>query len=387
MARGYKVRTIKLRPNKQQTALLYRFAGAARFLYNFFIDVDRSAYYNFKAGYRPKRIIESEFHKAFKELIEKPDYQWLHELPINMVYAISHRVIHARSKAIKCEKINFPQYKKRSSRDQFMLGEFPGTRLRPNKFLTIKRRVHIKMTEAFPSNLRARTFTIMRKGDDWYVAIMYRDPEHNKPQCKDPESVVGIDVGVRHAATLSDGTTYTMPDIKNLLKRYDIQLTRWQHTQIGSNRFYRWKKAASRTLMHIGDINRDATHKITTDIAKNHGIAVLERISVKAMMQTAPTRMSRRLIRHACMKTIQKQLARKMQKCYAVSNRFQSSKRCCMCWHVGDIDWTKKTYKCPECGSRMDRDLNAAKNLFQEYFSGRVTAVASRASGEGIPLV
>ncbi len=121
----------------------------------------------------------------------------------------------------------------------------------------------------------------------------------------------------------------------------------------------------AKAYWHIGNIRKDAVHKATTQIAKNHGEIVLEDLDVRGMVQT---RHLARAISDVGMGEFRRQLEYKFRwygSRLVVAPRFYpSTKRCSSCGHVRDeMPLSERTYEYESCGLVLDRDLNAALNL------------------------
>lgn len=374
----YRTRTIKLMPTPQQKAMLCRFAGIARYLYNFYIDEEKRRYQLYKTGSNPKPAKMTELHNAYKKLVSTPGNEWIKEVPAAFGSTTLIQFQTARNNAIRGKTPGFPAYKKRGRDECFAMPEFLRTRLRPNQTITLKKHVHIKMAEPFDLPYRVFLYSIIKHGDDWYVAITYKMPGDYQLPCKDPSSAVGIDIGIHTAITLSSGKTYKIPSTEKLEKQLVFHRQRLRHTKVGSNRHQKCLTKIHRLGERIRNTIYDSLHKATTEIAKNHGIAVMETLDVQDMIDRAPVREQKRMFYKARLKVIQQMLYYKMREVYRVDKYFPSTQRCSKCWHMSPMPWKQRVYKCPECGARIDRDLNAANNLLQEYFAGRVAPLESR---------
>ena len=108
----------------------------------------------------------------------------------------------------------------------------------------------------------------------------------------------------------------------------------------------------------------DATHKLTTHLAKNHGTVVVEDLNVGGMMKNHCLAAS---IAAANFGEVRRQLEYKTKRygsqLVVVDRWFPSSQLCSNCGHRQKMPLNKRRYDCPECGLSLDRDENAAKNL------------------------
>jgi putative transposase len=112
-------------------------------------------------------------------------------------------------------------------------------------------------------------------------------------------------------------------------------------------------------------VRRDAIHKLTTTLATGHGILVVEHLNVAGMLQN---RRLARAIADSGLAELRRQLAYKTTwygSRLLVADRFYpSSKTCSACgWVKAKLTLAERSFACEACGLRLDRDLNAARNL------------------------
>ena len=118
---------------------------------------------------------------------------------------------------------------------------------------------------------------------DWYLSCSYEFLPTTTPKKTD---VIGVDLGVKTLATLSDGKVF---ESVRSYHRFEAKLSREQylnrHKEVGSAN---WKKAQLKIAkLHgrIANIRKDALHKLTTYLAKNHGTVVIEDLNVSGMLR------------------------------------------------------------------------------------------------------
>jgi putative transposase len=141
----------------------------------------------------------------------------------------------------------------------------------------------------------------------------------------------------------------------------------------------RWKRAKARIgKLHakVAGLRRDGLHKLTTTLARQHGVIVVEDLNIAGMLK------NKRLARHiadAGFAEIRRQLDYKTTwnggRLVVADRWFPSSKTCSACQAVKPkLSLAQRVFTCDHCGASLDRDLNAALNL-QQYVarSGRET--------------
>ena len=215
--------------------------------------------------------------------------------------------------------------------------------------------------------------------EKWYASIWV---EVEKPMpVLFAKASVGVDVGVKTLATLSDGRQYENQALLrrelNKLRHLSRQLSRRQQ---GSQRWWRAKWQLTRFHEHIRNRRMDAIHKMTHEIANTYWIVGVEDLHVKGMVKNH--RLARS-IADAAMGEVLRQLA---YKCawfggvlQQVGRYFPSSKTCSACGVVNrDVTLADRTWACPDCGTVHERDANASLNIEQEALRLLGVSSASR---------
>jgi putative transposase len=150
--------------------------------------------------------------------------------------------------------------------------------------------------------------TITRTADAWHVSFTVEVQRH-VPTGNGRATVVGVDVGIRHLAVLSNGAIVTNPRALQhslrKLRRLNRELHRRTQT---SKRRRQTRQRLARIHARAANVRRDALHKLTTDLATNHGTVVVERLNVAGM--TRHRRLARALA-DAGMSELRRQLSYK----------------------------------------------------------------------------
>ena len=222
----------------------------------------------------------------------------------------------------------------------------------------------MKLAENLRFEGKIINYVVSTYAGQWYVSVEVELPDAKRP-CLNPASVVGIDVGLKHVAVASDGTTLDAPES---LERLDVKLRNAQRalarSQRNSKNHQKLLLKKQKVQNRINNIRQDVTHKFTSTITKNHGVVVVEDLDVKEMKEKAPAKAVRRAFNASLMRTIHWQLSYKARKLVKVSQFYPSSKTCSYCGAIkAELKVSERTYKCEHCGAVLDRDLNAAINL------------------------
>jgi putative transposase len=213
---------------------------------------------------------------------------------------------------------------------------------------------------------RVLSATISRTADRWFVSFTV-EVERQIPAANGKTTTIGVDVGIRHLAVLSSGE----PPIPNprALERSARKLRRLNRELARRRPASRRRKLAQRRLAHAharaANLRRDALHKLTTTLANEHATVVVEHLNVAGMVRN---RRIARALADTGLAELRRMLADKTTwygSRLVVANRFYpSSKTCSACgWVKAKLTLAERTFTCEVCSLRIDRDLNAARNL------------------------
>ncbi len=194
-------------------------------------------------------------------------------------------------------------------------------------------------------------------------------PQRGHP---DPDSTVGVDVGVRWLVTVAtaDGMIERVPAplARNLtvLRRLSRSISR---SQRGSNRCRRKERRRARLHARIAAIRRHEIHRLTTRLAKTHGRIVVEGLDAAGMLRQnglPGARARRRGLADSALAEVRRQLRYKTgwygSELVEADRFFPNSKTCHRCGSIQDLGWAEH-WRCDGCGARHQRDENAAINL------------------------
>ncbi len=205
--------------------------------------------------------------------------------------------------------------------------------------------------------------TVSEHAGHWYVSVQV-EQEQAVPQNTGP--VVGIDLGVKNLATLSDGTVIPNP---RHLKRRLKKLKRLQRMVSRRQKGGKNRKKAVRNLakLHrqIKQQRSNTLHQVTTRLARTKSVLVIEDLNVRGMLKNHRLAQA---IGDVGFYEFKRQLLYKASWYGArviLADRWEpSSKRCSGCgWVDAELTLSTRTFACQQCGRVIDRDLNAALNL------------------------
>lgn len=260
-------------------------------------------------------------------------------------------------------RAEYPTFHKKGSKKDAFYVDNAHAYIEDNRIM-LPRIGKVKLAENLRFEGKITGYTVSTYAGQWHVSVEVEMPDAERP-CLNPTSVVGIDVGLKHIATASDGTILNAPES---LKRLEVNLKNKQRalsrSQRNSKNHQKLLIKKQKVQNRINNIRQDVTHKFTSTITKNHGVVVVEDLDLKGMTEQAEHRPMRRSLNHSLMGTIIYQLSYKARVLKKVDRFYPSTKLCSNCGHKRDsVSLNERTYKCEHCGAVLDRDLNAAINL------------------------
>ncbi len=210
------------------------------------------------------------------------------------------------------------------------------------------------------------TMVIVSREPDgrWFVSFAVDQPD---PTPLPPTGeTVGVDVGLKDFAAMSTGEKIANP--KHLAKR-ERNLARYQRRmarcQKGSNNRAKAKQKVARAHSKVRTARKDFLHKTSTELVRKYDRIGIEDLAVKNMVRNRSLAKAISDVGWAEFRSMLEYKAQRMGREVVATNRwYPSSKTCNACGHLlATISLGTRHWTCPGCGTRHDRDINAAKNI------------------------
>jgi putative transposase len=364
---------IRLELNNEQATLAAKHAGVARHAYNWGLDVCKKAYLNGVGGTPQKRPSAIDLHKKLVAEVKKEN-AWYYEVS----KCSPQEALRNLDKAyIKCfrEKKGLPVFKKKGIRDSFYLEgaiEIKGNQIKIPKF------GKVKISESLDIQ-GIKNVTISKTAGQWFVA--FKIPQENNLPKQEKINPIGVDLGIKILATLSDGTSFeNKRPYKKLKRKLKIAQRKVSKKVKGSANRKKAIQKVAKLHYKIANIRKDSLHKLTTHLAKNHSEVVIEDLNVRGMSKNHKLASA---ILDGGFYEFRRQLSYKCEwygsQLTVVDRFYPSSKTCSCCGTIKkELKLIERIYHCESCKISIDRDFNAAINL-------RSKAVSYTASACGVP--
>ncbi|MHC5777226.1 RNA-guided endonuclease InsQ/TnpB family protein [Nostoc sp.] len=350
-------------PNNKQITAFRKASGTARHAYNWanaaIIEILKVRE-NDKSVKIPSAI---DLHKRLVAEV-KSQHDWYYEVNKNIPQKAITDLRQAWDRCFK-KVSKQPRFKKKGQRDSFYLES--GTKAKPaikNDELRVKLPTigWVRLAEPLPVTA-IHNCVISRQADRWFIAIKY---EIEQPIVNAERPTVGVDIGIKELAVTSTGIVFSNPKAyRRLNKRLKRSQRRVSKKFIGSKNRAKAVKKLGKLHAKVSNIRKDAIHKLTQYLAKNHSVIKIEDLSIKAFLKNHKLAGA---IADCGMYEFRRQLGYKTEKFSSqlvlVDRMFPSSQICSNCGnHRHKMPLKNRVYICPDCGHIEDRDLNAAKNI------------------------
>jgi len=286
------------------------------------------------------------------------------------------------------KKPGYPKFKKKGQHDSLRADNGPQKKGESavkvdGKRIQLPRIGWIKMREEVRFHGCIQSTTVSKMADGWYVSVLVETED--RLQTKMDKGAVGVDLGVKSLAVLSDGTEIVGPKphktTSKRLRRLNKSLSRKKK---GSANSKKAKAKLSRLHKKISDIRKDALHKLSHKLVTEYSVIGIEDLNVKGMVKN---RCLARTISDQGFGNLRTMIEYKSTMTGAavvvVDRWFPSSKTCHTCGTIHELKLSDRIVQC-DCGNVIDRDVNAAINIKNYAVSSTVSACGENGSGAAL---
>jgi putative transposase len=352
----------RIYPNPSQSESLSKAFGCCRFLYNKALEHKKNTYECSK-----KSISYNELATSFlKDL--KQEFVWLQDAPSQ---ALQQSLIHLDS-AYKCFfklKKGFPKFKSKNSKQSFSLPQKVKVDFNSNTITLPKiGRIKAKLHRTFEGIIK--TCTVSKTCTNKYYISVLVDNKEQLPQIISGDKNIGIDLGIKTFATLSNGIKIDNPKLyhKSLRKLKALQKVLSNKVK-GSSNYIKTKYKIAILHEKICNKRDNFLHQISKDIINNNHVIITEDLDIKSLMEKSYTNMSRN-IGDVSWSTFVVMLEYKAlwngKRLIKIGRYEPSSKKCSECGELNkELKLEDREWKCKSCGKEHDRDINAAVNILK----------------------
>lgn len=384
MLKAYKYR---IYPTKTQEVLLAKHFGCARYIYNYGLERKIKSY-----AETQKSVSRFTIQADLPRLKKSENTKWLAEVNAQMLQASLLNLDMAFTRFFK-EKKGFPKFKSKHDNNQsFQVPQnttvdYDLKRVAIPKF---KEGIKCKFNRRFSGKIKTSTVSRTPTGK-YFISILVEteDTIPNKAPI-DENKAVGVDLGIKTFATLSDGTEIQNPkNLKKSLKKFKRLQRSVSRKAKSSNTRKKSVKLLAVQYEKVTNRRKDFLHKASRFLIDRYDTICLETLAATNMMKNHKLAQALSDISIGTFNAYMDYKAEWYGKNIIRIGRFEPSSKMCSCGYVyRGLKLSDRVWTCPSCGAVNQRDLLAAQNIKKFAFKSNNTArtVGIYAGGDMKPV-
>ena len=371
------LRAIKIRlyPNRTQEQTLNKVLGCYRFVYNQMLALKQNAYNKDKTNLKVTDL-SKWFHGI---LLKDEQYTWLKEQNTKVMKQAIRQMDGAYQKFFK-QHNGFPKFKSKKDKQSAL---FPYEAIsKRNTFETrhislttplkdIKFRcsdLYFSRLQKYNRNIRSATLSKTKSGN-FFLSILIEMEDTELKKFEHTNEQVGIDLGVKDFVITSDGEVF---DNKHFFKKEEKQIKKLQRQLSkkvkGSNNRKKAQIHIAKLFERITNKKDAYIHYVANELLTYFDTIFMEDLNVQGMLRNHHLAKAIQEVGFYKFKEtlINKALVNGKQIVF-VDRFYPSSKTCSVCgYKKRDLRLSDREWVCPKCGTKHDRDINAAMNILLE---------------------
>jgi putative transposase len=376
---SYEAVKVRLDPTPRQERLMASHAGAARFAYNAGLAHVKEAldngepadwsHYSLRRWWNENKD-ELAVNKTTGEVWWSQNSKESYSGGLRSLAQGLSNWSKSRKGQRKGKRVGFPRFKSKNTVMRFAYSTgFTAPTAGDPYGLKLPRigRVHC-MENVYDrvNGARLVRITVSRRAGNWCASLTVEREQPSSPAHTLKRGAVGVDLGVKNLATLSDGTVIPNPRaLSSKLRTLRKAQKALSRKVKGSARREKARERVARLYARVADVRADVINKATTMITRTYSVVCVEDLNVAGMVKNHSLARS---LSDASLGEFRRQLEYKTARTGAVlrvvDRWFPSSKTCSNCGVVkAKLPLSERTFNCNDCGLSIDRDLNAAINI------------------------
>ena len=379
------IRTFRYRvyPTKEQEVLLVKHFGCVRFIYNWGLEQKVKVYTETR-----KSISKYDLCRIVTGMRKSKNTEWLSEVNAQSLQQSLNHLDMAFTRFFK-EKKGFPKFKsKHDNRQSFSIPQdtkvnFDNSRVYIPKF---KEGIKCRFSRKFDGKIKTSTVSKTPTGK-YFISILVETNEPPVPKMPiDENKAVGVDLGIKTFATLSDGAEIQNPrNLKKSLKRLKRLQRSVSRKVKGSNSRKKAVKLFARQYEKVTNRRKDFLHKTSRWLIDHYDTICLETLSVSNMLKNHRLAQALSDISIGTFNAYMDYKAEWYGKNIIRIGRFEPSSKMCSCGHIhSGLKLSDRVWTCPVCGAVNQRDLLAAQNIKKFAFKQNNTARTAEIHAEDL---
>ena len=358
---------IRIYPSAEQIDFINKQLGCCRFVYNNCLAFRKDSYQN--------EHISVSSSSAVKHItVLKKDNEWLKDVHSKVLQQSVRDMNQAYDNFFKLHK-GFPKFKSKHDNRQscrFPKDAFIGVRGNRIDLIKVLKDIHFKCSRNDERYLnrnqdKVKSITLSKEPNGkFYLSVLIDKPLRQVPQSS---SMVGLDLGIKDFAVTSDGQVienfHFKKNEESRLKRLQRQISK---KIVGSKNREKARLRFAKLNEKIRNRKLNFLHDVTNHLIDENQVIVMEDLNVKGMVRNHKLAESISEVNWGEFRRILTYKAAWHGRQLVFIDRFYpSSKRCNHCGYIyKELTLKDRQWVCPECGSLIDRDYNAALNILEE---------------------
>ena len=360
---------VKLYPDESMKDKINQNIGNARLTWNKLLEEYQETFEFFKQqGYTKLQCNQKTFNTMLNML--KTQYPFLYESESSSLQQVYRDLITAFNRFFNNTSA-YPRFKsKKNPKQSFRIQNNNNIKIQDNTIVLPKLgKVHYRTSPQYKRLLKEskiNNVTIKKEHGHFYAVFNIKT---NVETMDYTYKSVGIDLGMRTLAILSNGIKITNLDTRHeekMIKKYQKSLSRKKYN---SNRYNKTLKKLGKWIQRKNNRIKDAYHKLSNYLVKTYDLICMETLDIRKIFET--TDYSKKLQNISWYKLVEmiKYKCEWYDKIFVqISQWYPSSKNCHVCGYYNKDLGDEKKWICPHCQTQHDRDINAAKNIEQKGF-------------------
>ena len=365
---------IRIYPNAVQADKLAKAFGCARWYWNNSLAETQKVYQETGKG-----LGQYQLNARLPKL--KSEIEWLGETHSQVLQSVSLHLSRAFVNFFE-RRAQYPQFKSKHRKQSIQYPQ--GVKVVDACKVYLPKIGHVKAIVHRELAGSIKTVTVSKDPSGKYFASILCENLVAMPDISLNGKILGIDVGLTDLAVTSDGSKFANP--KHVLKAQKNLAKKQQHLSRkakGSNTRNKARILVAKAHERVANARQDYLHKLSTRLVNENQVIAVEDLHVKGMMKNHQLARAIGDAGWGSFTNMLKYKTARQGKGYIEVNRFfASSKTCSCCLHAqAKMPLEIRMWTCDKCGTRHDRDINAAINIRDE--AQRMIAAGAVATANG----
>ena len=366
---------IRLYPNKTQEQTLNKVLGCYRFVYNQMLALKQEVYIS-----ESKSIGLNDLSKYFHgTLLKDEQYSWLKEQNTKVMKQAIRQMLTAYDKFFK-QHNGYPKFKTKKDKQSALFpidaiskrNEFTERKItltQPLKDIRFRcSDLYHKRLQTYKDKIRSATLSKTKSGN-YFLSILIDLPQEEIVKFGRISKNVGIDLGVKDFVITSDGEKF---ENKHFFIKQEVKIAKLQRQlskkQKGSNNRNKQRIKIAKAFEKFTNQKNDYIHNVVNELLTYYDTVFMEDLNVQGILKNHKLAKAIQEIGFYRFREVLEDKARNNYKKVVFVDRFYpSSKTCSNCGYINKkLTLHNREWVCPNCGTYLDRDLNAAINILHE---------------------